>query len=93
VAACVCAFAILRTPSPPPPDAQGRPFVNIPYTVPLAPEEPAGVWHTRIPASALIAAGFQVPAPDPSALVEVDVLVSQDGRARAIRPLSISISN
>ena len=93
VAACVCGFALLRTPPPPPPAAQLHPFLTIPYTVPLAPEEAATVWRTRISVSALIAAGFQVPAADPSMVVEADVLVSQDGRARAIRPLSISISN
>jgi hypothetical protein len=91
-AACLAAISMLRH-TPAPPIAQEQPFITIPYTVPLAPEEPAAVWHTRIPVSALIAVGFQLQAMDPSTMVEADVLVSQDGRARAIRPVSISITN
>jgi hypothetical protein len=47
----------------------------------------------QIPVTALLAAGFHVRVSDPSAAVDADVVVSQDGRARAIRPLTISISN
>jgi hypothetical protein len=68
-------------------------FLPIPYTVPLAPDERTTVLRMEIPVTALIAAGFQVPAMDPGATVQADVLVSQDGRARAIRPISISNSN
>jgi hypothetical protein len=90
-AACLSAAWVLRpSPSPRPTTSQ---FITIPYTVPLAPEEPAAVWHTRIPVSALIGVGFKIRTVDPSATVEADVLVSQDGRARAIRPVSISITN
>jgi hypothetical protein len=46
----------------------------------------------EIPVAALIAVGFSVPASDAGAVVEAEVLVSQDGRARAIRPISISAS-
>ena len=72
-----------------------RPFLNIPYTVPLAPEEPAALVRTRIPVNQLIAAGFhlEVSSMDPEAAIEADVLVGQDGRARAIRPVSILMSN
>jgi len=101
VAAGTC-FAALwlakREPAPVQPPAvaeqrvDSRPFLTIPYTIPLAPEESAVVWRGKIPVSALIAAGFRVQVSDPSAVVEADVLVSQDGRARAIRPLSISIT-
>ena len=73
--------------------ADSRPFLTIPYTVPLSPEEPATVWRTKIPVTQLVAAGFQVEVPDPAAVVEADVLVGQDGRARAVRPLSISMTN
>lgn len=68
-------------------------FVPIPYTVPLSPREPATVWRMEIPVSKLRAVGYHVPSSDPGAVVEADVLVSQDGRARAIRPLSISSFN
>src|SRR5689334_22280666 len=93
MAACLSAFWLLyRAPAPPPTAAAPTPpFVTIPYTVPLAPDEPAAVWHTQIPVSALIAVGYHVAAADPSAVVDADILVSQDGRARAIRTASISI--
>ena len=94
-AACLILIPIARRSVPPsqPTAGEAAGFVTIPYTVPLAPQEPAAVVRMEIPVPALIAAGFQVDASDPAATVEADVLVSQDGRARAIRPLSISISN
>lgn len=64
---------------------QEEPFVQIPYTMPILPGEATKVLRLQVPVSALIAAGFQVAAPDPGATVSADVLVSQDGRARAIR--------
>ena len=69
------------------------PFVPIPYTVPLAPEENATVVRMAIPVRSLIAVGYRVGTVDPRAVVHADVLVSEDGRVRAIRPLSISNSN
>jgi len=86
-------WARVEPPAPVADAADTRPFLNIPYTVPLAPEEQATVLRTRIPAAALMSAGFRVPVSDPSAMVDADVLVSQDGRARAIRPISITITN
>lgn len=65
--------------------AASEPFVPIPYTVPLAPEERASVVHMQVPVAALIAAGFHVATSDPGEAIDADVLVSQDGRARAIR--------
>lgn len=81
--------AVLR----PPAREMEQPFFPIPYTLPLAPGEWTRVERMEIPVAALIAVGFHVPVSDPAATVEADVLVSQDGRARAIRALSISISN
>jgi hypothetical protein len=75
----------LRQPSPEP-----QPFLTIPYTVPLAPEERTALVRMEIPVAALRAVGFNVAVSDSGSVVEADVLVSQDGRARAIRPLSIS---
>jgi hypothetical protein len=69
----------------PPVQQNSQPFVPIPYTVPLAPEERATVVNMQVPVAALIAAGFEVATADPGAVVDADVLVSQDGRARAIR--------
>jgi anti-sigma factor RsiW len=68
-------------------------FLTIPYTIPLAPEERAEVVRMRIPVTALLAAGFRVPVSDPSAAIDAEVLVSQDGRARAIRSLTVAIYN
>ena len=81
--------AVLRNSAPEP----EQPFYPIPYTAPLAPGEWTRVERMKIPVAALIAAGFDLVEADPAAKVEADVLVSQDGRARAIRPLSISVSN
>ncbi|HUB80611.1 MAG TPA: zf-HC2 domain-containing protein [Bryobacteraceae bacterium] len=65
--------------------AESEPFVQIPYTVPLSPEERATVVRMNVPVAALIAVGFNVSTPDAGGSVSADVLVSQDGRARAIR--------
>jgi len=62
-----------------------EPFMQIPYTIPLSPEERTTVVRMDVPVAALIAAGFTVSTPDPGGAVNADVLVSQDGRARAIR--------
>lgn len=89
-------WTLRRTPEVPPAAAlrsEDAPFLTIPYTIPLAPEERAEVVRMRIPVTALLAAGFRVPVLDPSAVVDADVVVSQDGRARAIRPLTIAIYN
>jgi hypothetical protein len=62
-----------------------QPFITIPYTVPLAPEENVTVVRMTISPSAMAAAGFPLPAIDPGSGTEADVLVGEDGRARAIR--------
>ncbi|HXB73362.1 MAG TPA: zf-HC2 domain-containing protein [Candidatus Acidoferrales bacterium] len=62
-------------------------FVAIPYTVPLAPYERAAVLRTELSVAALIAAGFDIRPTDTAATLNVEVLVGQDGRARAIRLL------
>jgi hypothetical protein len=64
---------------------ESQPFLPIPYTVPLAPEERATIVRMDVPVAALIAAGYRVETPDPGGVVNAEVLVSQDGRARAIR--------
>lgn len=64
---------------------QEQPFVAIPYVAPLAPYERAEVVRMQLPVSALLAAGLAVGMADPGAQVVADVLVGQDGRARALR--------
>jgi hypothetical protein len=65
-----------------------QPFVPIPYLAPPAPYERIEVVRMELPVAALIAAGLTVRTADPGARVEADVLVGQDGRARAVRLVS-----
>jgi hypothetical protein len=62
-----------------------EPFVAIPYTVPLAPEERTTVVRITLSPSAIAAVGFPLPAIDPGNESLADVLVGEDGRAHAIR--------
>lgn len=71
--------------------ATQQPFIAIPYTMPLQPYEHANVVRVDVPVMALIAAGLPIEGADPSARVQTDVLVGQDGQARAVRPISISM--
>jgi hypothetical protein len=84
-AAAAIAITLLRPPAPKPaPAADNEPFIAIPYTVPLAPDEHPLIARMQIPVAALIAAGIPVDA-DPTAKVDADVLVGEDGRVRAVR--------
>ena len=74
-----------------PPVDDEPPFVAIPYTLPLDPWERTDLVHAEMPVGQLVAAGFSVGMVDPGARVQADVLVGQDGRARAIRLVSLSV--
>jgi len=74
------------------PQESEQPFVQIPYVAQLATYERTQVVCMEVPVSALIAAGFQMRTADPGAHAEADVVVGQDGRARAVRLVSISDS-
>ena len=76
--------------SPPAPLASVDGFVAIPYTAPLAPYENIRVVRMEVPVAALVAAGLPVQTPDAGALAQADVVVGQDGRARAVRLVSVS---
>jgi hypothetical protein len=67
-------------------------FYPIPYTPPIEPYERVLVVEKEVPVSDLIAAGFRIPAADPEGFMRADVMVSQDGRARAIRPAAFMVS-
>jgi hypothetical protein len=67
-----------------------QPFIAIPYTLPLAPGERSEVLRMDLPVSAVIAAGLPLEVADSGAHARADVLVGEDGRARAIRLISIS---
>ena len=69
------------------------PFVPIPYVPMLAPYESARVVHMEVSVAALIAAGYHVPLTDPASIVPADVLVSEDGRIRAVRLLGDETQN
>ena len=73
--------------------AEAAQFISIPYTQPLQPYERVSVVETYVPVTALIAAGFAVQTSDPGASVRADVMVGQDGRPRAIRPIAFNISD
>jgi hypothetical protein len=66
----------------PQPTPEADPFIAIPYTVPLAPEERATVVRMTLSAAAMAAVGFPF---QPGVPQQADVLISEDGRARAIR--------
>jgi len=66
-------------------ESSEEPFVAIPFTVPLAPEERATVMRVSLSPSAIAAIGFPLPAIDPGNVVEADLLVGEDGRAHAVR--------
>jgi hypothetical protein len=66
-------------------------FVAIPYTFPPAPYERTTVVRMNVEIAALMAAGFKVQMADAGASVPADVLFGQDGRAVAIRTLTVPI--
>lgn len=69
------------------------PFIAIPYTLPLDPRERVDVVRMDMPVAALIAAGLPLGTADPAGQVRTDVLVGQDGRARAVRLVAAVSSN
>jgi hypothetical protein len=94
-AVVAAAHEIVEKPAPPkkhrrirPAEAPETPFITIPYTVPLTPDEPVRVVRMALSPSALAAAGFPLSAVDLENGVPSDVLVDEDGRARAIRIVS-----
>jgi len=72
---------------------QEQPFIAIPYTPPIEPYERTEVMRMDLPVTALIAAGLPMNMADPGEIVQTDVLVGQDGRARAVRLISMSDLN
>jgi hypothetical protein len=88
LAASLLAGALLVRPAPPTPEVfESQAFYAIPYTPPLQPYERVMVVEEQVPVTELIAAGFHLPATDPAGSLPADVMVSQDGRRRAIRPV------
>jgi hypothetical protein len=94
LAASLLAGALLLRPTPPEPApaVDSQTFYPIPYTAPLEPYERVLIVQKQVSISELIAAGFRIPAADPDGTMRADVMVSQDGRPRAIRPVSFERS-
>ena len=90
--AAALALGALILARPAPTVSAAEPFVEIPYTAPLAPYERTTVVRMNVPVTALVAAGFEVPTSDTGAVILMDVLVGQDGRAHAVRPIRKEIS-
>jgi hypothetical protein len=70
------------------PPADSNPFVAIPYTLPLDPREPVTVIRVTMPVSALVPLGLASAVPDPAAIAPAEIVVSEDGRIRALRLIS-----
>jgi hypothetical protein len=60
-------------------------FIPLPNTQRLDPNEDVNVVRVEVPRSAMMAVGLAVSADSVSELVEADVMLGQDGVARAIR--------
>jgi hypothetical protein len=94
MAASVLAGVVLLRPQPKAaPVAESQAFLPIPYTPPLEPYERVMVVQENVPVGALLAAGFHIQTSDPGGSVRADVMVSQDGRPRAIRPVSFNYAD
>jgi hypothetical protein len=65
-----------------------QPFIGLPYITQPSPYDRIQVVRMQVPVVALIAAGLPMQGADPGARVEADVVVGQDGRARAVRLIS-----
>jgi hypothetical protein len=76
-----------KTKTPAAPEQQ---FVQIPYSTPLAPWERAEIVRVEMPIAALAAAGFHVAVADTGARAQADLVIGEDGMARAVRLISVS---
>lgn len=86
-AGLVIAWTGARGPRESQPEQAGtldRPFTALPYVVQPASYESTEIVRATVPVAELIAAGLPLRA-DPSGQVDADILVGQDGRARAVR--------
>jgi hypothetical protein len=86
------ALLVLLAQRPAPTRFEEAPFLQIPYAGPLAPFEQTKVLRMDMTIAALKAAGFDIHAPELGGALTADVLVGQDGRAHAIRPVFRSVT-
>jgi hypothetical protein len=71
------------------PAASEGEFIRIPYTAALEPYERADIVRVELPVAALMATGLRIQTADASAKAQADLIVGEDGMARAIRLISI----
>ena len=67
------------------PDGFGGDFMALPNTEGIAPNEPMNLVRVEVPRSAMIALGFTVSEERASDPVQADVMLGDDGVARAVR--------
>jgi len=67
------------------PVARRYELITIPYAEPLQSTERAELVRVRVPVSELVSWGLPLRAADPDLRVDADVLVGEDGLARAVR--------
>jgi hypothetical protein len=67
------------------PTAATDEFVTVPYSMPIGPYERAELVRVNVPVTALEQWGLQVSAFDPGQRVNADVVIGEDGLARAVR--------
>jgi hypothetical protein len=83
-AAALVAIAIFSRP----PVAASSEFVAVPYAMPIGPNERADLVRVNVPVVALEQWGLKVSAFDPGQRVNADVVIGEDGLARAVRLVS-----
>ena len=84
-AAVIIAIGLNLAPRPAPETAE---FMAVPYSEPLSPYERREVVRVNVPVSALAAWGMRVVNDDPYRRVNADVVLGEDGLARAVRLVS-----
>jgi hypothetical protein len=73
-----------RAPRPQPETASAE-FFEVPFAAPLGPDERAQLLRVSMPVTTLTSWGFPMSAGDPDRVVNADVVVGENGLARAVR--------
>jgi hypothetical protein len=70
---------------PRPQSSAAEGFIPVPYATPIGPHERAELVHVSVPATALAQWGLPITDFNPSQRVDADVVIGEDGLARAVR--------
>jgi hypothetical protein len=84
-AAAIIAIAIYSRPQPALVQAD---FVAVPYALPIEPNERAELVRVNVPVAALAQWGLPVSSFDPNQRINAEVVLGEDGLARAVRLVS-----